>query len=83
MNRLTVVVEGPLAFHMRRWGAVARRETGVQIYTLPMLAARLAGGFYRAVGPEELQPAIACALTQGCERPCNSDQLSGVMEIQN
>lgn len=65
MNRLTVVVDGPLAFHMRRWEAVGRRETGVQICTLPMLAARLAGGFYRAVGPEELQPAIARALIQG------------------
>jgi hypothetical protein len=65
MDRLTVVVDGPLAFQMRRWEAVTRRESGVQICTLPMLAARLAGGFYRAAGPLELQPAIARALAQG------------------
>jgi len=65
MNRLTVVVDGPLAFQMRRWEAVTRRENGAQICTLPMLAARLAGGFHRPVRPEELQPAIAGALSQG------------------
>ena len=42
MNRRTVIVEGPLAFRMRRIAAARQGEAGVQIMTLPQLAARLA-----------------------------------------
>lgn len=65
MNRRTVVVEGPLAFRMRRIAAARQAEVGVQIMTLPQLAARLAGGFTRPARSEDLDPAIRLALGAG------------------
>jgi hypothetical protein len=62
MKRWTVVVEGPLAFRMRRLAAARRTETGLQILTLPLLAARLAGGFCRPARSQHLEPAIRLAL---------------------
>ena len=62
MKRTTVVVEGPLAFRMRRLAAARRNEVGLQIFTLPLLAARLAGGFCRPARSEDLEPAIKLAL---------------------
>ncbi len=54
MKRRTIVVEGPLAFRMRRIVAARRAEAGIQIMTLPQLAARLAGGFVRPVQSQDL-----------------------------
>jgi hypothetical protein len=65
MNRRTVVVEGPLAFRMRRIQAARQAEVGVQIMTLPLLAARLAGGFKRPAQSHELYLAIRAALDEG------------------
>src|SRR5258707_13102288 len=65
MNRRTVVTEGPLAFRMRRIAAARRAESGVQIMTLPQLAARLAGGFIRPARSQDLDPAIRAALEAG------------------
>lgn len=65
LQRLTVVVEGPLAFRMRRWQAARAGESGLQIYTLAQMAARLAGGFYRPALSEELEPAITAAFAAG------------------
>ena len=65
MNRRTIVVEGSLAFRMRRIEAVRRREAGVQIMTMPLLAARLAGGFARPARSQDLDPAIRTALEAG------------------
>jgi hypothetical protein len=65
MMRGTVVVEGPLAFRMRRIDAARRGESGVQILTLPQLAARLAGGFIRWARSQDLDPAIRTALDAG------------------
>lgn len=65
MNRRTVIVEGPLVFRMRRIAAARRAEAGVQIMTLPQLAARLAGGFTRPARSEDLEPAIRSALEAG------------------
>jgi hypothetical protein len=65
VSRRTVLVEGPLAFRMRRFGAAERGEHGLQILTLPLLAARLAGGFYRPALAEDLEPAITEALSAG------------------
>lgn len=65
MNRRTVIVEGPLAFRMRRIAAARHAEAGVQIMTLPQLAARLAGGFTRPARSEDLDPAIRSALEAG------------------
>jgi hypothetical protein len=61
-TRRTVVVEGPLAFRMKRIAAARRAEAGVQIMTLPQLAARLAGGFIRPARSQDLDPAIRAAL---------------------
>lgn len=41
MKRRTIVVEGPFAFRMRRIVATRRGEAGLQIMTLPQLAARI------------------------------------------
>lgn len=65
MNCRTVIVEGPLAFRMRRITAAQQAEVGVQIMTLPQLAARLAGGFTRPARSEDLDPAIRSALEAG------------------
>jgi RecB family exonuclease len=65
MNRRTVIIEGPLAFRMRRIVAARQTEAGVQIMTLPQLAARLAGGFMRPARSEDLDPAIRSALDSG------------------
>lgn len=64
-NRRSVVVEGPLAFRMKRIAAARRAEAGVQILTLPQLAARLAGGFIRPARSLDLDPAIRAALEAG------------------
>jgi hypothetical protein len=65
MNRRTIVIEGPLAFRMRRLDAARRSESGLQIMTLPQVAARLAGGFVRPPRSEDLDPAIRKALEAG------------------
>jgi hypothetical protein len=65
MKRQTVIVEGPLAFRMRRVDAARRCEAGMQIMTLPQLAGRLAGGFARTARAEDLDPAIRKALDAG------------------
>jgi hypothetical protein len=65
MIRRTAVVEGPLAFHMRRVAAAQRGEAGLQILTLPQLAARLVGGFTRPARTQDLEAAIRVALESG------------------
>ena len=65
MNRRTVIVEGQLAFRMRRIEAARHAEAGVQVMTLPQVAARLAGGFRRSARSEDLDPAIPSALEAG------------------
>ena len=65
MDRRTVIVEGPLAFRMRRIAAGHQAEAGVHIMTLPQLAACLAGGFRRPARSEDLDPAIRSALDAG------------------
>jgi hypothetical protein len=65
MQRRTVIVDGPLAFRMRRLAAACDTEAALQIMTLPMAAARLAGGFIRPAGPQQLEPAIRAAIDAG------------------
>lgn len=65
MRRRTVIVDGPLAFRMRRNSAARLSDAGVQIMTLPQLAARLAGGFTRSVRTQELDQAIRIGLQDG------------------
>lgn len=65
MSIHTVVVDGPLALRMRRLDAAREGATGRQILTLPLLAARLAGGFITPASPEILYPVIRNALDAG------------------
>jgi hypothetical protein len=65
MKRRVIVVDGPLAFHMRRLEAARACDLGLEILTLPLLAARLAGGFCRLANRDLLAPAIAAALDSG------------------
>jgi hypothetical protein len=65
MNRRTIVVEGPLAFRMRHIAAARDGELGIQIMTLPLLAARLAGGFIEPALHPQLLAAIRLALDEG------------------
>jgi hypothetical protein len=50
---------------MRRVAAARGNECGLQILSLPRLAARLAGGFTAPVTAEHLEPAILEALDEG------------------
>ncbi|UWU76603.1 PD-(D/E)XK nuclease family protein [Bradyrhizobium huanghuaihaiense] len=61
----TVVVGGALAFQMRRAAAARESDCGLQIWTLPLLAARLAGGFTTPITPEHLDLAVQDALAEG------------------
>lgn len=65
VKRLTRVISGPLALKMQRLEAARQGALGVEIVTLPQLAARLAGGFTRPATPDFLQPAIRKALEAG------------------
>ncbi|RUW19725.1 PD-(D/E)XK nuclease family protein [Mesorhizobium sp. M4B.F.Ca.ET.013.02.1.1] len=62
MKRHTVVVESTLAFRMQRVEAARNDDHGLDITTLPLLAARLAGGFVRPADHATLMPIIASAL---------------------
>ena len=50
---------------MRRLLAARQRDVGLEIVTLPLLAARLAGGFRRPATRQDLDPAIRLALNAG------------------
>ena len=60
----TAIIEGPLAFAMRRFVAANAGDVGLLILSFPQLAARLAGGFVRPVTAEILEPAIQAALNE-------------------
>lgn len=61
----TILVDGPLALRMSRTNAAEEMASGRQILTLPLLAARLAGGFLNSAGQDVLLPAIRNALSAG------------------
>lgn len=73
MQRITRVVSGPLALRMERLKAARTNSLGVEVTTLPLMAARLAGGFRRPAAAEEVQPAIRDALQAG-----DFEELEGV-----
>jgi PD-(D/E)XK nuclease superfamily len=50
---------------MRRLTAARVGQCGLQIFNLPQVAARLAGGFLYPITPELLEPAIQAALDKG------------------
>ncbi|PPQ19412.1 hypothetical protein CV770_10420 [Bradyrhizobium sp. AC87j1] len=63
--RSTLVVDGPLAIRMQRLAAARQGNIGREILTLPLVAARLAGGFIAPVTTDVLYPAIQAALAAG------------------
>jgi hypothetical protein len=65
MMRRVVVVDGPFAFRMRRLAAARANDIGLEVLTLPLLTARLAGGFCRVVDRDHLAPAVEAALASG------------------
>lgn len=65
MKRRVIVVDGPVAFRERRLDAARAHDIGLEILTLPLLAARLVGGFCSLADRELLAPAIAGALSGG------------------
>ena len=65
MQRRTAVIQGALAYGMRRIAAARAGETGLQIMTVPQVAARLAGGFLHPATGEIIEPAIRTALDEG------------------
>lgn len=62
MQRRTLVVEGPLAFRMRRAEAARSGAFDLEIMTLPQLAARLAGGFIRPATNPDIDAALNSVL---------------------
>jgi RecB family exonuclease len=50
---------------MQRFRAAEHHDQGLQILTLPLLAARLAGGFQRPAIAEDIEPTISGALAAG------------------
>jgi hypothetical protein len=72
VQRKTVIVDGPLAYARRRATAARANELGVQVLSLPLAAARLAGGFLRPVESSELDAAIRLALDDGGFRTIES-----------
>ena len=63
--RRVTVVDGPLAFRMARLAAARTGAIGLEILTLPLLAARLAGGFCRVADREEISTGVVAALEAG------------------
>ncbi|MER9278441.1 hypothetical protein [Mesorhizobium sp. M0522] len=61
--RSTDVVDGMLALRSARASAAREGAIGREIVTLPLLAARLVGGFTTPAGTDVLYPAIQAALT--------------------
>src|SRR5262245_29979825 len=75
----TAIVEGPLAFQMRRVLAARASESGLQILTWPQLAARLVGGFVQPVAPELVEPAVQAAVsTKGFRQLDRVAELPGI-----
>lgn len=64
IKRHTVIVEGTLAFRMQRVAAARAGDHGRDVATLPLLAARLAGGFARPADHATLIPVVARALNE-------------------
>src|SRR5713101_7457661 len=65
MKRRVIVVDGPLAFGMRRFQAAQANDVGLEVLTLPLLASRLAGGFRHLADRETLSMAVGRALLDG------------------
>jgi hypothetical protein len=65
MKRRAILVEGPLAFRMRRLEAARASDIGLEVLTLPLIASRLVGGFAHLADRSLLSTTIAAALDEG------------------
>src|SRR5262245_60147107 len=65
MQKHTAIVQGALAYGMRRTAAARAGECGLQILNISQMAARLAGGFLHLATAETIEPAIREALDEG------------------
>lgn len=65
VSRSTVILQGPLAFRMKRLEAADEGVMGVQFSTIPLVAARLTGGFVRPPRREDIELALQTALKVG------------------
>ncbi len=65
-KRETLVVEGPISLRMYRVALAREGRNGTDVVSLPMMAARLAGGFLRPADEDTLFPLIREALEQEC-----------------
>ena len=63
--RRTLVVGSRLALQEARFKAAPAQDCGLQILTVPRLAARLAGGFLEAITRDTLQDLVKEALNAG------------------
>ena len=63
-KRHTVIVEGTLAFRAQRVDAARSEDHGRDVTTMPLLAARLSGGFSRPADHATIVPIIALALAE-------------------
>jgi len=63
--RKTAIIQGLLAYATRRAAAARAGENGLQIMTVPQLAARLAGGFWHNATVEDVERAVRGALDAG------------------
>lgn len=73
----TTLVQGRLAFTMRRAAAARAAESGLQILTMPQLAARLAGGLRRPASRESIEAGIMAALAN----PASFNELGPVHDM--
>ncbi|MCA1535967.1 PD-(D/E)XK nuclease family protein [Bradyrhizobium sp. NBAIM03] len=64
MKRRTVIVEGTFSIRMQRVAAARAGDLGCDVATLPLIAARLAGGFSRPADHATLVPIVARALAE-------------------
>jgi hypothetical protein len=66
--RSTLAVHGPLAIRMQRLAAARQGNIGREILTLPLVAARLAGGFIAPVSLSFFSVTAICQGRSDCSR---------------
>ena len=69
MTRRTIVTHGRLVADQARLEAARAGQHGVQVMSMPGLAARLAGGFLRAIDAEALAAALGKVLQDPAAAP--------------
>jgi hypothetical protein len=73
--RETIIIHSRLAWRQARGAAAVTRQHGVQALSVEQLAARLAGGFLKPIGPDALKAAITKAVS------ADLGELNGIKEL--